>query len=288
MTPGMSPRRRLQALLLWLPAAAGAAGLFAAGAALASWLDVTAGEADGLQDALLIDLTEIAPVEAFSSLPEAPAPEPEAAPEPEPEPASEPEPEPAAKAAEPPEPAAPEATSPEPVSPEPAAQDAPPTAPAPPAPLPKPSAEAKPAPKPEPKPEAKAQTKPQPKPAPKPKAKPKAEAKPAATAAKPTPGSDTKLSSRPKGSPAAVAKWEKTVQGQLAKHIKRKRFPFPKASLTLAFKINGSGQVTSVTLTRSSGNAKLDAAVLAHARKKASVAAPPNGKGATLNVPMRF
>ena len=282
MTPGMAPRRRLLALLLWLPAAAGAAGLFAAGAALASWLDVTAGEADGLQDALLIDLTEIAPVEALSSLPEAPAPEPEAAPEP--EPASEPEPELAAKAAEPPEPAAPEATFPEPVSPEPAAQDVAPPAPAPPAPLPKPSAEAKPAPKPEPK----AQTKPQPKPAPKPAAKPKAEAKPAATAANPTPGSDTKLSSRPKGSPAAVAKWEKTVQGQLAKHIKRKRFPFPKASLTLAFKINGSGQVTSVTLTRSSGNAKLDAAVLAHARKKASVAPPPNGKGATLTLPMRL
>lgn len=282
MTPGPSPRRRLLALLLWLPAAAGAAGLFAAGAALASWLDVTAGEADGLQDALLIDLTEIAPVEAFSPLPEAPAPEPEAAPEP--EPASEPEPEPAAKAAEPPEPAAPEATSPEPVSPEPAAQEAAPPAPAPPAPLPKPSAEAKPAAKPEPK----AQTKPQPKPAPKPKAKPKAEAKPATKPAKPAPGSDITLSSRPKGSPAAVAKWEKTVQGQLAKHIKRKRFPFPKASLTLAFKINGSGQVISVTLTRSSGNAELDAAVLTHARKKASVAAPPNGKGATLNVPMRL
>lgn len=272
MTPGISSRHRLLALLLWLPAAAGSAALFAAGAALAAWLNVTAGEEDGLQDALLIDLTEIAPVEALPPLPDQ---------DPEPAPA----PEPAAKTAEPPPPAtAPLAEPPADEPPPAVANPAPPEAV-------KPAPTRAPPPLAAPVAKAQAREKPVPEAAPRPKAK--ATAKPAvqpaeAKPANPKSGSETTLSSRPKGSPAAVAKWKQKVQSQLASHIKRKRLAQIKGSLALAFTIDGSGQVTGVTLTRSSGNAELDAAVLAHARKKTKVAAPPNGQATTLTLPMRF
>ena len=270
MTPGPSSRRRLLALLLWLPAAAGSAALFAAGAALAAWLDLTAGEADGLQDALLIDLTEmppveIPPVEALAALPEV-APEPQPAPEPEP---------------------APKPETPEPETPEPPAQPEPAPVAAPePAPVPAPSAKVQPPPKPAPKPAAKPKAPPKAKAAPKPASKPPS--KPSAKPAKPNPGSEVTLSTKPKGSPAAVAKWKQKVQGQLASHIKRKRLAQTKGSLALTFTIDGSGAITATTLARSSGNPDLDAAVLAHARKKASVTAPPNGRSTTLNLPLRF
>ena len=279
MPPGPSPRRRLLALLLWLPAAAGSAALFAAGAALAAWLDVTAGEADGLQNAVLIDLTEIAPVEALTTLPE---PEPEPAPAPEPAPEPEPDPEPAPKREpEPPEPPAlPEpAAKPEPL---PALMPAPMAAPMP-APVAAPVAKVQPPPKPAPKPAAK------PKAPPKPKAAPKSAPKPAPKpSAKPNPGSEVTLSTKPKGSPAAVAKWKQKVQGQLASHIKRKRLAQTKGSLALTFSIDGSGAIIATTLSRSSGDPDLDAAVLAHARKKTSVTAPPNGRSTTLTLPLRF
>jgi len=155
-----------------------------------------------------------------------------------------------------------------------------------PAPVAAPVAKAQPQPKPAPKPAAKPKAPPKAKAAAKPTPKPASE--PSAKPAKPNPGSEVTLSTRPKGSPAAVAKWKQKVQGQLASHIKRKRLAQTKGSLALTFTIDGSGAITSTTLSRSSGDPALDAAVLAHARKKASVTAPPNGRSATLTLPMRF
>ena len=85
-----------------------------------------------------------------------------------------------------------------------------------------------------------------------------------------------------------------TWRGRLVAHLNRhKRHPGGGATGTasISFTINRSGSVTGVRLTRSSGNAALDRAAVALARRASPVPAPPSsvpGGSVTVNVPIRF
>lgn len=85
-----------------------------------------------------------------------------------------------------------------------------------------------------------------------------------------------------------------TWRGRLVAHLNRyKRHPGggARGTASIAFTINRSGAVTGVRLTRSSGNAALDKAAVALARRASPVPAPPSsvsGGSVTINVPIRF
>lgn len=85
-----------------------------------------------------------------------------------------------------------------------------------------------------------------------------------------------------------------TWRGRLVAHLNRhKRHPGGGAlgTAAISFTINRSGSVTGVRLTRSSGNAALDRAAVALARRASPVPAPPSsvpGSSVTVNVPIRF
>lgn len=258
-------------LLHWLGAAGAMALIFAAGTALALRLDPQAGRPDALAEAVLIELAPLPPTEALASLPSPAAPPP---------PEVLPEPQPLATAA-------PEAVQPEPsVPPEPA-------------PIPEPEPVAQP----EPEPAATAQ---QLKPLPRPKPRPQrvAEAPPAPKKAK-TPATPKQKVQPPPHAPAltgggtaraakgtapadALAQWERKVQGQLAGYLRRKSFGAKPAQMALAIRIDAQGTITSIQTQRSSGDAALDARVVAHLSGKRAVAATPSGKGTTLYLPVQL
>ena len=85
-----------------------------------------------------------------------------------------------------------------------------------------------------------------------------------------------------------------TWRGRLVAHLNRhKRHPGggARGTASISFTINRSGAVTGVRLTRSSGNAALDRAAVALARRASPVPAPPSsvsGGSVTVNVPIRF
>ncbi|AHB47806.1 cell envelope biogenesis protein TonB [Hyphomicrobium nitrativorans NL23] len=85
-----------------------------------------------------------------------------------------------------------------------------------------------------------------------------------------------------------------TWRGRLVAHLNRhKRHPGggARGTASISFTINRSGSVTGVRLTRSSGNAALDQAAVALARRASPVPAPPSNVGGgsvTVNVPIRF
>lgn len=85
-----------------------------------------------------------------------------------------------------------------------------------------------------------------------------------------------------------------TWRGRLVAHLNRhKRHPGggARGAASISFTINRSGSVTGVRLTRSSGNAALDRAAVALARRASPVPAPPSsvpGGSVTVNVPIRF
>ena len=148
---------------------------------------------------------------------------------------------------------------------------------------------------PEPPPVQKAEVKPEPKPEPKPK-KPKpvrkAETKPET---KPDPQAKPQAalagragSQAPKGAVTASqrAKWHAKVQGQLGRQLKKKKFGVKGITLSLIVTVNGSGAITNIGLAGSSGDPKIDNAVLAQARRLGSVAPPPDGKGDRLKLPV--
>jgi protein TonB len=262
-------RHRIEAAF-WLLAASVVVLVVLAGAALATWLDLRAGEENALDDAILVELDSLPPVEALAELPEVPQPEPETV--------------------------TPEAPQPEPVveetPPEPVVEDTPPepeVAPEPPKPE---VADALPEVAPEPPPVQKAEVKPEPTPKPKKPKKPKpvrkAEAKPEPQA-KPQPSQAGRAGSQaPKGAVTASqrAKWYAKVHGQLARQLKKKSFGAKGAMMSLVVTVNGSGAVTNIRLVGSTGDAKIDNAVLVQARRLRSVAAPPDGKGDRLELPV--
>lgn len=290
-------RHRIEAAL-WILAASVVALAVLGGAALATWLDLRAGKETGLEEAILIELDSLPPVEALAEIPAAPpppevetalpdtlaeAPPPEDAP-----PTAMPADSPPAAAAEP---------APEP--PQPDLADAPLDALPDVAPEPPPQ-KPEPAPEPVAKPVVKPAAKPVAKPAPEPAAKPQKKPKPAR---KPEPAAEARPSSKPaqeaqqgrvgsqapKGSSNAsqLAKWQSKVQGQLVRQLKKKTFG-AKAALTLIVSVNGAGTITDIGLSASSGNPKVDAAVLAQARRLRSVPAPPDGQPKRLKLPAQI
>jgi len=85
-----------------------------------------------------------------------------------------------------------------------------------------------------------------------------------------------------------------TWRGRLVAHLNRhKRHPGGSARgvSAITFTISRSGNVTAVSLARSSGNAALDQAALSLARRASPVPAPPDsvpGGSITISVPVRF
>jgi protein TonB len=92
-------------------------------------------------------------------------------------------------------------------------------------------------------------------------------------------------------SSVSPARW----QARLASHLeRRKRYPSAarrqgqQGTAQVRFTIDGSGNVQSVSLVRSSGVALLDEEVVALVRRASPVPAPPPGVNRTIVVPIRF
>ncbi|MQY44965.1 TonB family protein [Rhizobiales bacterium RZME27] len=84
-------------------------------------------------------------------------------------------------------------------------------------------------------------------------------------------------------------------QGRLAAHLeRRKRYPAAARSkreegtVYVRFQIDNSGNVLSVSLSRSSGSSALDQEVLALVKRASPVPAPPTGVNKTITFPMQF
>lgn len=87
------------------------------------------------------------------------------------------------------------------------------------------------------------------------------------------------------------ARW----QSRLMSHLeRRKRYPSSakrarkQGVVQVRFTIDGSGNVGSVALTRSSGVSELDNEVLSLVRRASPVPAPPPGVSRTIVVPIKF
>ena len=90
---------------------------------------------------------------------------------------------------------------------------------------------------------------------------------------------------------ATPARW----QARVASHLeRRKRYPSAarkqgqQGTAQVRFTIDGSGNVQSVSLVRSSGVPLLDEEVVALVRRASPVPAPPPGVNRTIVVPIRF
>ncbi|MGE7370266.1 energy transducer TonB [Neorhizobium sp. NPDC001467] len=84
-------------------------------------------------------------------------------------------------------------------------------------------------------------------------------------------------------------------QGRLAAHLeRRKKYPAAararreEGTASVRFQIDNSGNVLSVSLSRSSGSQALDQEVLALLKRASPVPAPPVGVNKTITVPIRF
>ncbi|MBI1622227.1 energy transducer TonB [Aquamicrobium zhengzhouense] len=93
------------------------------------------------------------------------------------------------------------------------------------------------------------------------------------------------------GSSMSPARW----QSRLMSHLeRRKRYPSSakrarkQGVVQVRFTIDGSGNVGSVALTRSSGVSELDNEVLSLVRRASPVPAPPPGVSRTIVVPIKF
>lgn len=252
---------RLMESLSWLAAAALVLVLAASSVALARWLDQRAGE--GQAQTVLIDLPPLPPAEAVA---DDPGPQPDAATT---LPAAPPPPPPAADDR-------PEAQE---------ADDTPELAEAPPAPELTPT-EAQPRADvalPEP-PKAEPQEKPVEKAKAPVKKKRKAEPKPEAAAPAAKSGA---MAAAGNAAPAdAMKKWVSSAQRQLARHMQRKNYD-GRGEVRLLFSVAASGAITGVSLQGSSGDAALDAAILAQGRRAPSLPPKPDGTAGQLVLPVR-
>lgn len=113
-------------------------------------------------------------------------------------------------------------------------------------------------------------------------AAPRSQAAPARQSAAPSQGASASRS-------LSRASWA----AQVSAHLNRfKRYP-PAARgssgrPSVRFTLNGSGRVTSVSLSRSSGNSALDQEALATVRRASPFPRPPDGNGASFSVPVNF
>lgn len=92
-------------------------------------------------------------------------------------------------------------------------------------------------------------------------------------------------------SSVAPAKWQSRLMAHLER---RKRYPAgarkrkEEGTVLVRFSIDGSGNVLSAGLARSSGHAELDEAVIALVRRASPVPAPPPGAPHEITAPVRF
>ncbi|PYB70463.1 energy transducer TonB [Rhizobium wuzhouense] len=100
-----------------------------------------------------------------------------------------------------------------------------------------------------------------------------------------------RASSSGAGSSVSPAKWQLRLMSHLER---RKRYPSEARSnreegtVYVRFRIDDAGNVLSVSLSRSSGFATLDDAVVAMVRNASPVPAPPPGVNKTVTAPVRF
>lgn len=93
------------------------------------------------------------------------------------------------------------------------------------------------------------------------------------------------------GSSMAPARWQSRLMAHLERH---KRYPSAarargeQGTVYVRFGIDGSGNVLSVTLARSSGFPDLDGEVLSLVRRASPIPAPPPGSATSITVPIRF
>ena len=86
------------------------------------------------------------------------------------------------------------------------------------------------------------------------------------------------------------ARWQSRVQAHIARRQKRDvvRKAGDTGTSQVRFSIDGSGNVLSASLARSSGNAMLDDEAVSMVRRSSPVPAPPPGVNRTIVVPVRF
>ncbi|MEP9347599.1 energy transducer TonB [Xanthobacter sp. KR7-225] len=139
------------------------------------------------------------------------------------------------------------------------------------------------------------------KPKPPEKEKPKPEAKPTKRKQAPTtsaaPRSETAPARRTaapsQGASSANSMSRASWAAMVSAHLNRfKRYPPGAQGITgrpsVRFSLDGSGRVTSASLTRSSGSAVLDAEAVATVRRASPFPRPPDGNGASFSVPVNF
>jgi len=151
--------------------------------------------------------------------------------------------------------------------------------------LPKPEPEVKPVEKPKPKPVERPKKEAKPtrrKQAPVTSAAPRSDAAPSQSTAAPSPGMAASNS-------RARASWAAMISAHLNRF---KRYPPGAEGITgrpsVRFSLDGSGRVTSVSLSRSSGSSVLDQEAVATVRRASPFPAPPDGRGASFSVPVNF
>lgn len=94
-----------------------------------------------------------------------------------------------------------------------------------------------------------------------------------------------------RGAAVSPARWQSRLMAHLER---RKRYPaaarsaHQEGTVYVRFRIDTSGNVLSVQLSRSSGHAILDEAVLQLVRRASPVPAPPPGASTTIVAPVRF
>lgn len=90
-------------------------------------------------------------------------------------------------------------------------------------------------------------------------------------------------------SPQAIRSWESQVQQAVARHMSRTRVSSRQAlSATLAVRVDGGGRVAGVSLAGGSGDARVDGALSAQARRLPRLPATPDGRARDLVVPFRI
>lgn len=149
------------------------------------------------------------------------------------------------------------------------------------------------------KPEVKPEVR-QEKPKEKPRRKPEAKPKPAAPSvekrrAQVETKQDAPRAAAPQSSSGAApsispARWQARVHSHIARRQKRDvvRKAGDTGTSQVRFSIDGSGNVLSAALARSSGNAMLDDEAVSMVRRSSPVPAPPPGVNRTIILPIRF
>ena len=93
------------------------------------------------------------------------------------------------------------------------------------------------------------------------------------------------------GDPAATAAYQTAVAGHLARfkrYPERARAQGSEGAPAVSFALDGSGRIVAAALARSSGNAALDAEVVAMARRASPFPVPPAGAPRQFSVSIRF